>query len=472
MKYNPQAGLALEYNSRMTETLAQQLKQIREEKSIHLEDVAHKIHVRLDYLEAIEAGEADEILSPTQIKGFLRLYANEIGVDLEKLQKPGVNLSNDNVSDISGTGEQIYQIDHDAQINETSAAALPDEQNEDLGGRISLTKKSIDPISSHSIIESQPDSSKIFTEIGHTLRTRRELISLSINEIHQNTHIRKEYLSAIEAGEFQKLPSSVQAKGMLQNYAEFLGLDVDEILLSFSEALQLQRLERQQSPGQKKSGFKELSPTALRLKNFFTLDLLVILTLLFMFAVFVVWGVNRIIGADTAVLQTENIPGVSDILLATSTPTPELSNDLEDDGVTENEQTADDTGDDPQDADIPPLIPGLNTDPINIVIIPRQRTWVQITVDNEIIFEGRLLAGNAYDYSGEDMIEVRTGNAGALQIIFNEEDIGTLGLISQVVTITFTETGIILPTPTITPTLTNTPEITPTPTETPVPNGE
>jgi cytoskeleton protein RodZ len=464
--------LTLEYNSPMADKLAQQLKNIREEKGLSLEDIAYNIHVQLDYLKAIEAGEADSILSPIQIKGFLRLYANEIGVNLEELQKQGVNLNKGKLPDEPGAVEQKNQTGPETQILKTGVGDEPNGQNEDLIERITLDENSFNHSESYSFNESQRDSSKIFTEIGDTLRSRRELINLSINDIHQNTHVRKEYLSAIESGEFHKIPSTVQAKGMLQNYAEFLGLDVDAILLSFSEALQRQRLERLQSPDQKKSGFKELSPTALRLKNFFTLDLLVILTLLLMFAVFVVWGVNRIIGADSDVLQADNIPGVSDILLATATPTPELINDLDDDGIVENEQTADDTAEDLQDADITELVPALNTGPINIVIIPRQRTWVQITVDDEIIFEGRLLAGNAYDYSGEDMIEVRTGNAGALQIIFNEEDIGALGLISQVVTITFTESGIILPTPTITPTFTNTPEFTPTPSETPIPDGE
>ena len=50
------------------------------------------------------------------------------------------------------------------------------------------------------------------------------------------------YLQALEAGEFDHLPSSVQARGMLNNYAHFLDLDVDALLLTFAEGLQTQRL--------------------------------------------------------------------------------------------------------------------------------------------------------------------------------------------------------------------------------------
>ena len=94
---------------------------------------------------------------------------------------------------------------------------------------------------------------------------------------------------------------------------------------------------------------------------------------------------------------------------------------------------------------------------------------MQITTDSELSFEGRLIPGNAYDYSGSDRIEILTGNAGALQIYFNEQDIGSLGLVGQVVDLIFTEDGLILPTPTNTPTITETPKASPSPTLTPSP---
>jgi hypothetical protein len=68
-------------------------------------------------------------------------------------------------------------------------------------------------------------------------------------------------------------------------------------------------------------------------------------------------------------------------------------------------------------------------------------------------------------------VEILTGNAGALQIFFNDDDIGSVGLIGQVASLIFTENGLILPTPTITPTPTETPLTTPTATMTPSPTS-
>ena len=41
-----------------------------------------------------------------------------------------------------------------------------------------------------------------------------------------------------------ELPSTVQTRGMLSNYATFLDLDVDALLLRFADALQARHRER------------------------------------------------------------------------------------------------------------------------------------------------------------------------------------------------------------------------------------
>jgi transcriptional regulator with XRE-family HTH domain len=95
------------------------------------------------------------------------------------------------------------------------------------------------------------ESQRIFTGIGQALRQRRESLSLTLDEIERHTHVRAHYLQALELGDFDHLPSSVQTRGMLNNYAHFLDMDVDTILLQFAEGLQIKRLERQPLPVEK-----------------------------------------------------------------------------------------------------------------------------------------------------------------------------------------------------------------------------
>jgi cytoskeleton protein RodZ len=89
-------------------------------------------------------------------------------------------------------------------------------------------------------------------------------------------------------------------------------------------------------------------------------------------------------------------------------------------------------------------------------------------VDNIVVFEGRLLPGSLKLYGGELKIEVLTGNAAGVEVIFNQQDQGVMGLYGEVVDRIYTAEGVATPTPTITPTLTPsvTPQATPTPTAT------
>ncbi len=70
----------------MTHTPGKQLKHIREARGISLEEIAQKTHIRLSYLEALESGDTESLPSRPQMRGFLRLYAGVLGVELEDLE--------------------------------------------------------------------------------------------------------------------------------------------------------------------------------------------------------------------------------------------------------------------------------------------------------------------------------------------------------------------------------------------------
>ena len=66
--------------------------------------------------------------------------------------------------------------------------------------------------------------------IGKILQAAREERGLTIEQVAENTHIRKYYLQALEAGDFDTLPSRLQVKGFLRSYAGLLGLDEKALL--------------------------------------------------------------------------------------------------------------------------------------------------------------------------------------------------------------------------------------------------
>src|SRR5512147_1664792 len=66
--------------------------------------------------------------------------------------------------------------------------------------------------------------------IGQRLKAEREEQRLTLEKVFEATRIRIQYLQALEADDLSVMPSPVQARGYLRNYAEYLGLDVDQIL--------------------------------------------------------------------------------------------------------------------------------------------------------------------------------------------------------------------------------------------------
>lgn len=69
--------------------------------------------------------------------------------------------------------------------------------------------------------------------LGERLSEERIKRGYSLEEVSKATKIRQSFLSAIENGEYKKLPSSTYVHGFVKNYARFLGLPEYEILALF-----------------------------------------------------------------------------------------------------------------------------------------------------------------------------------------------------------------------------------------------
>lgn len=65
------------------ETIGQRLKQIRLSRQLSIEKAAEATRVRAVYLQALEADNYAAMSSAAQGRGFLRLYADFLGLDLE-----------------------------------------------------------------------------------------------------------------------------------------------------------------------------------------------------------------------------------------------------------------------------------------------------------------------------------------------------------------------------------------------------
>lgn len=304
-----------------------------------------------------------------------------------------------------------------------------------------------------------------FAELGAQLRERRETLNLTREEIERHIRVRAHYLRALEEGDFGGLPSAVQTRGMLNNYATFLDLDVDALLLEFAEVLQARHRERHPLPPGARGKPAPGAPSSLPpLRGFMAADMLGILLVIALIA-FSIWGVQRVFEMSEAASVEPTVPSISEILetpvVAVSTGTATFALvDLDNLTATLSPLNTP--------AALPTIPPGVT---VQLNIIALERTFLRVIVDGEVAFEGRVVPGTAYPFDAATEIEVLAGNGAALRVAYNQRDLGLLGGYGEVVMLIYRAEGVITPTPTVgpTPTITPTPTNTATPTATPTP---
>jgi cytoskeleton protein RodZ len=74
---------------------------------------------------------------------------------------------------------------------------------------------------------------------GSYLKKERELRSIPLDEVSEQTHIKMEYLDAMESDHFEKLPGITFVRGYLKAYAGYIGLLPEEVLLRFEDYLKM-----------------------------------------------------------------------------------------------------------------------------------------------------------------------------------------------------------------------------------------
>lgn len=324
-----------------------------------------------------------------------------------------------------------------------------------------------EPIPLPQSAEPEKPADIIMAEIGATLRARRELISLTVEEVERHTHLRAVFVKALEEGAFDKLPSTVQTRGMISNYASFLDLDVDEILLRYADALQARRREKYaETPREKIQTQVTTSMPVLR--TFIAGDLIFGVLMVAVLASLSIWGVWRILRTQAENAAQPTSPPIVDVLGDAPVPTASLA--LTFVAVDDSSIATSESG---TDLSAPETTASASTANVAVSVFALERVFVRISVDGELAFEGRMAPRETKVFEADDQVVILTGDGSALRITYNGRDLGLMGGPGEVLSRVYLISGVVTPTATIPPTPTNTPLTTPTftPTLTPTPSA-
>ncbi|MEL6404152.1 MAG: RodZ domain-containing protein [Chloroflexota bacterium] len=280
------------------------------------------------------------------------------------------------------------------------------------------------------------------TALGRYLRESREAKEITLEYAVSALRIRRDIIEAFEQGNFTVLDSAVRTRGMLRNYAHFLGLEEERVLQYYEAALtdkrrtgRFDRLRTTETipiaprkitdtpPSLPVVNVQERSSAGIGtlLRNIAML--LVSLAALAVIA-FVVMDTLDLRDDDSAdtVADAPTLPAGSVTVTPTNTAT-----------VTPRATIITDT------PDAAALGIGVG---VQVVMEVTQRSWIRVTVDDVEQFAGFFEPGSISTYEANDRVSITAANAAALDITYNGVEQDSFGTRGQEVELTFSTTGI------------------------------
>ncbi|HVO44197.1 MAG TPA: helix-turn-helix domain-containing protein [Aggregatilineales bacterium] len=292
--------------------------------------------------------------------------------------------------------------------------------------------------------------------LGNDLRDSRQNRGLTLEQVEKQIKVRARYLDALERGDYAALPSPVQARGFLRNYARVLGLDPDLIVARFdavrdggskrkrrtatmtavpatdpaptSTAAGRRNVNRRVDPTHSTAPTAPAaSPTERRQGSWLGTALIGAVALVFLVGLVAMGGpfLQTLIaqngGAGQAILSPlPNTPTPS--WTPTFTPTPNAPTRL------------------PVPAGAYTNTPSPSGGAVTLQIQIEERTWLRVIVDGNVAFMNAPAPGTLLRFQG-NIIQIRAADGAGIHAVFNGTDLGILGQRETIMDRTFTIGG-------------------------------
>ncbi len=261
---------------------------------------------------------------------------------------------------------------------------------------------------------------------GERLQREREMRGISLEEIAEATKIGTRSLRALEEQDFDKLPGGIFNKGFVRAYAKYLGLNEEQAVADYQSALAeaqaAGKLLRQEPTSAVPQGpiliteAEETEPIRLPLG---------------LIAAVVVIGV--LLYSGWRYYARHGLPNLRHVRAATS--------------PTARKTTASVAQPPPAPA---PQAPAAASAPVSasaadgfiVKIKAKQSSWISIVADGRLVMSGVLPAASEKSVHASRSVELKTGNAGGIELFHNDKPVPLLGADGQVKTVEFTAAGL------------------------------
>ncbi|MEA2719076.1 MAG: hypothetical protein QOJ39_940 [Candidatus Eremiobacteraeota bacterium] len=243
----------------------------------------------------------------------------------------------------------------------------------------------------------------VMAALGEEFRSAREARGLTLSDVAEQIHIRSVYLNAIENEEWPAIGAPVYVRGFIRTYARFLGLEAEDAVARFNQAIPAER------PSVTSIGGMADERDRSGLSAWAILGTLVAV-LLVGFVGYEWWQYAHGGGAGVPVTSRTAAPQPASGSGGSEAPAAGASA-------------------------IPPAVPSGTPAPTarhQLAIRLTQRSWLRINIDGATKLEGIFPAGTARTFRG-NVADVRAGNAGGVSVTVNGRPAASMGKEGDVV---------------------------------------
>ncbi len=239
--------------------------------------------------------------------------------------------------------------------------------------------------------------------VGELLRDEREKKGLSIKEIETAISIRALYINAIEEGNYTIIPGEVYLKGFIRNYANYLGLNGQEMVASYRQEQQPVIPEEVETPAESVRPTKPKGKTG-RTTHSTKSNKLLIISLLAVCVAGSAWWLLGNQSPSKAPIETKQVQPAPTAPIATQPTTP---------------------------------VTPVQNKPVVINAQYTEQCWTSVVADGKQIYEGTAKNGDTITWEAQKSITITAGNAGGVDITYNGQTTGKMGQKGEVLVKTY-----------------------------------
>ncbi len=298
--------------------------------------------------------------------------------------------------------------------------------------------------------------------MGSELKTEREKRGLTIQDIERETSIRSVYLEALEQGNYKVLPGEVYVKGFIRNYADFLGLNSERLVQEYREEIhgadvapvstnvpETTSIVNEKAPFASGSDFHDrLDESRSRHVKYMAAAAVI---LAFVGSIFYFFGEDpaAVKQAQTA-QNTQNAPAAQQNTAQKPQNTgsaqsvqpqnPQSQNTAP--AAQNNRQSVQQPAQQPmqqqpvqQPAPVQTIgnTASASAGGSDVTAKFTGRCWIKVIADGKTVFEDTVQPNQTMRWTGKDSVVILAGNAGAMDVTYNGQRIGSMGKVGTVI---------------------------------------